>query len=141
MTHKEKAASPSTAQPMPAARPAFITALSNPRRVACCSKSIIMMKAENNTPRSRPLRMRPFHRARHMFTVGRDSPTALLENCLATIAELEPDIGAFVHRNEDAAREAAARSTQRRRDGKSLSPNDGMPLGRKDIDETSDIPT
>ena len=85
--------------------------------------------------------MRPFHRARHMFIVGRDSPTALLETCLATIAELEPEIGAFVHRNEDAARAAAALSTQRWRDGKPLSLIDGMPVGVKDIVETIDMPT
>src|SRR5258705_1348261 len=100
-----------------------------------------MMKAENSAPRARPLRMRPFHRARHMFTVGRDSPSALLENCLAAIAELEPEIGAFVHRNEEAARAAAALSTQRWRDGKALSLIDGMPVGIKDIVETIDMPT
>jgi len=99
------------------------------------------MKAQSNAPRAPRLRMRPFHRARHMFTVGRDSPTALLENCLATIAELEPEIGAFVHRNEEAARAAAALSTQRWRDGKSLSLIDGMPVGIKDIVETIDMPT
>jgi Asp-tRNA(Asn)/Glu-tRNA(Gln) amidotransferase A subunit family amidase len=104
-------------------------------------KSIITMKVENNAPRARPLRMRPFHRARHMFTVGRDSPSALLENCLAAIAELEPEIGAFVHRNEEAARAAAALSTQRWRDGKALSLIDGMPVGIKDIVETIDMPT
>src|SRR5258706_8150683 len=105
---KAKAESLSTARPTPAGRPAFFTARSNPKKAACYSKSIITMKAENNAPRGRTPRMRPFHRARHMFTVGRDSPTALLEKCLATIAELDPEIGAFVHLNEDAARTAAA---------------------------------
>jgi Asp-tRNA(Asn)/Glu-tRNA(Gln) amidotransferase A subunit family amidase len=100
-----------------------------------------MMKAQSDMPRARPLRMRPFHRARHMFTVGRDSPSGLIENCLATIAELEPEIGAFVHRNEEAARAAAALSTQRWRDGKALSLIDGMPVGIKDIVETADMPT
>lgn len=76
-----------------------------------------------------------------MFSVGRDSPSALLEKCLAGIAELEPEIGAFVHRNEEAARAAAALSTQRWRDGKSLSLIDGMPVGIKDIVETIDMPT
>jgi Asp-tRNA(Asn)/Glu-tRNA(Gln) amidotransferase A subunit family amidase len=99
------------------------------------------MKAENNAPRSARLRMRPFHRARHMFTVGRGSPSDLLENCLAAITELEPEIGAFVHRNEEAAREAAALSTRRWRDGKELSLIDGMPAGIKDIVETADMPT
>ncbi len=85
--------------------------------------------------------MRPFHRARHMFTVGRGSPSDLMENCLAGIAELEPEIGSFVHRNEEAAREAAALSTQRWREGKELSLIDGMPVGIKDIVETADMPT
>jgi len=48
-----------------------------------------------------------------MFSVGRGSPSEFMENCLSGIAELEPEIGAFVHRNEEAAREAAALSTQR----------------------------
>src|SRR5258707_5873638 len=138
---KAKAASPSTARPMPAARPAFITDRSNPRRAACCLKSIITMKAQSNAPRAPRLRMRPFHRARHMFAVGRDSPSALVEKCLTGIAELEPEICAFVHRNEEAARGAAALSTQRWRDGKSLSLIDGMPVGIKDIVETMDMPT
>ena len=76
-----------------------------------------------------------------MFTVGRDSPSALLESCLATIAELEPEIGAFVHLNEEGARAAAALSTQRWRDGRALSLIDGMPVGVKDIVETIDMPT
>ncbi|HMI95400.1 MAG TPA: amidase [Micropepsaceae bacterium] len=99
------------------------------------------MKAESNAARAARLRMRPFHRARHMFTVGRGSPSDLMENCLAAIAEWEPEIGAFVHRNEEAAREAAALSTQRWRDGKELSLIDGMPVGIKDIVETIDMPT
>ena len=99
------------------------------------------MKADSNAPRAARLRMRPFHRARHMFTVGRGSPSDLMENCLAAIAELESEIGAFVHRNEDAARAAAALSTQRWRDGKELSLIDGMPVGIKDIVETIDMPT
>ena len=54
---------------------------------------------------------------------------------------MEPEIGAFVHRNEEAAREAAALSTRRWRDGKPLSRIDGMPVGIKDIVETIDMPT
>jgi Asp-tRNA(Asn)/Glu-tRNA(Gln) amidotransferase A subunit family amidase len=99
------------------------------------------MKAESNVPGARAFRMRPFHRARHMFTVGRGSPSDLMENCLAAIAELEPEIGAFVRRNEEAAREAAALSTRRWRDGKEMSLIDGMPVGIKDIVETADMPT
>ena len=62
------------------------------------------MKVESN----KPLGMRPYDRARAVFPTGRDAPNDYLERCLATIAELEPQVGAFVHLNEASAREAAA---------------------------------
>jgi Asp-tRNA(Asn)/Glu-tRNA(Gln) amidotransferase A subunit family amidase len=89
----------------------------------------------------RALQMRPFHRVRHLLTVGRGSPVELLEACLKSIKELEPEVGAFVHINGEGAREAAARSDQRWRNGKPLSLIDGMPVGIKDIVETVDMPT
>ena len=89
----------------------------------------------------RALQMRPFHRTRHMLTVGRGSPVELLEACLQSIKELEPEVGAFVHINEEGARAAAAASGRRWRDGKPLSLIDGMPVGIKDIVETVDMPT
>ena len=89
----------------------------------------------------RALQMRPFHRTRHMLTVGRGSPVELLETCLQTVKELEPEIGAFVHINEEGARAAAEASDQRWRNGKPLSLIDGMPVGIKDIVETVDMPT
>src|SRR6185437_4550050 len=131
-----KAASPSTVRPMPAGRPGFITAHSNPSGAACCSKSIITMKAANNGHPTRGIALRPFHAARDHFLAGTDTPSAFLERCLIAIAEREPEIGAFVHRNEEAAREAAAQSTQRWQSGTPLSPIDGMPVGIKDIVET-----
>ncbi len=85
--------------------------------------------------------MRPFHAARAVFPTGRDSPSDVLERCLATIAELEPGVGAFVNLNLESAREAAARSTARWRDLDPLSLLDGMPVGIKDIVETIDMPT
>ena len=84
---------------------------------------------------------RPFHSATADFAAGKDTPRAYLERCLATIAELEPKIGAFVALNLDGARAAADRSTERWRAGKTLSPIDGMPVGIKDIIETEDMPT
>ena len=65
----------------------------------------------------------------------------LLERCLEEISIWEPKIGAFVHLNLDAARDAADQSDARWRDGRPLSPIDGMPIGIKDIIETVDMPT
>src|SRR4051812_28373664 len=88
-----------------------------------------------------PLTPIVFHSAVAAFRDGRDTPSAYLERCLTTIDRLEPGIGAFVAMNVARARDVAAQSTQRWRDGKPLSPVDGMPVGIKDIVETADMPT
>ena len=75
------------------------------------------------------------------FKAGKDMPRALLERCLARLDEFEPAVGAFVCHDIAAARTAADRSTDRWRAGRALSPIDGMPVGVKDIIETSDMPT
>jgi Asp-tRNA(Asn)/Glu-tRNA(Gln) amidotransferase A subunit family amidase len=75
------------------------------------------------------------------FESGKATPRAFLERCLAAIAELEPDVGAFVHLEVENARAAADRSTQRWHEGRTLSQIDGMPVGIKDIIETFDMPT
>jgi Asp-tRNA(Asn)/Glu-tRNA(Gln) amidotransferase A subunit family amidase len=85
--------------------------------------------------------MRSYLAAQPDFGAGKDGPSAFLDRCLATLAETEPEVLAFVHYDIAAAREAAARSTARWRDGKPLSPIDGMPVGIKDIIETRDFPT
>src|SRR5258705_12281235 len=121
---------------MPAVHQASSTVRSSPRRAACCSRSTTTMKAENSRPK-----MRPFHAARAVFPTGRDSPSDCLERYLETLAELEPDVGAFVNLNLEGAREAAARSTARWRDLDPLSLLDGMPVGIKDIVDTVNIPT
>jgi Asp-tRNA(Asn)/Glu-tRNA(Gln) amidotransferase A subunit family amidase len=82
------------------------------------------MKAENSRPK-----MRPFHAARAVFPTGRDSPSDCLERYLETIAELEPDVGAFV--NFNLISRGAARSTALARLDP-LSLIDGMPVGIKD---------
>src|ERR1044071_7796569 len=84
---------------------------------------------------------RSFFAARDDFKSGKDTPSAFLDRCLATIEAVEPQVLAFVHYDASAAREAASRSTGRWRDGKPLSPIDGMPVGIKDIIETIDMPT
>jgi Asp-tRNA(Asn)/Glu-tRNA(Gln) amidotransferase A subunit family amidase len=85
--------------------------------------------------------LRSYIAAQADFRAGKDSPSAFLDRCLATLAEIEPQVLAFVHYDIAAAREAASRSTARWKDGKPLSPLDGMPVGVKDIIETRDFPT
>jgi Asp-tRNA(Asn)/Glu-tRNA(Gln) amidotransferase A subunit family amidase len=75
------------------------------------------------------------------FESGRDTPRAFLERCLAAITEFEPEVGAFVHLEIENAKAAADRSTERWRQGRTLAQIDGMPVGIKDIIETSDMPT
>jgi Asp-tRNA(Asn)/Glu-tRNA(Gln) amidotransferase A subunit family amidase len=85
--------------------------------------------------------MRPYLPQTSAFSAGKDSPRDFLERCLADLEAWEPKIGAFVALNLDGAREAADAATKRWRDGKPVSPIDGMPVGIKDIIETFDMPT
>src|SRR5262249_17724078 len=85
--------------------------------------------------------LRPFLSAHPQFVSGQDSPRGYLERCLAALDSWEPKIGAFVNFNIAGARAAADASTQGWRNGRPLSPIDGMPLGIKDIIETIDMPT
>ncbi len=84
---------------------------------------------------------KPYLSATTGFTAGSDTPRDFLERCLADLDKHEPQIGAFVHLNLNAARVAADQATKRWRDGKPLSKIDGMPVGIKDIIETIDMPT
>ncbi len=83
----------------------------------------------------------PFFSAAANFAAGNDTPREFLERCLSHVEEFEPAVGAFVCHDIAAARAAADRSAARWRDGRPLSPIDGMPLGIKDIIETADMPT
>ena len=83
----------------------------------------------------------PFFSAAANFAASSDTPREYLERCLARLEAFEPGVGAFVCHDIAAARTAANRSTARWRDGRPLSPIDGMPLGIKDIIETADMPT
>jgi Asp-tRNA(Asn)/Glu-tRNA(Gln) amidotransferase A subunit family amidase len=75
------------------------------------------------------------------LATGAETPRGFLDKCLATMASLEPKVGAFVATNLEGARAAADRATERWRAGKPLSKIDGMPVGIKDIIETADMPT
>ena len=72
---------------------------------------------------------------------GKITPRGYLDECLKRIAELDPGIGAFVTLNKSGATKAADASSARWREGKPLSPIDGMPIAIKDIIETADMPT
>lgn len=85
--------------------------------------------------------LRPFLPTTSAFHRGADSPSAYLERCLEAAERWEPRIGAFVCRNVESARTAAAESTARWHLGQPLSPVDGLPVGVKDIIETYDMPT
>lgn len=89
----------------------------------------------------RDFRALSFHDSTRAFAEGADTPRAFLERCLETIAAREPVVRAWVVMNEAGAREAADASTQRWREGRALSPIDGMPIGIKDLLETRDMPT
>src|SRR5262249_35669654 len=84
---------------------------------------------------------KPYLAATPRFASGADTPRDFLERCLADLAALEPKVGAFVAFNLERARKAADESTTRWRAGRPLSKIDGMPVGIKDIIETSDMPT
>src|SRR4029079_7911221 len=78
-----------------------------------------------------------FHDATPGFRDGNDSPSAYLDRCLTTIAEREPVVHAWTARRHDAARKDADASSERWRAGKPLSAIDGMPIGIKDLFNTS----
>jgi Asp-tRNA(Asn)/Glu-tRNA(Gln) amidotransferase A subunit family amidase len=84
---------------------------------------------------------RSYRAAIASFEDGTSSPREFLEDCLAAIDKLEPDIGAFVATNMEGARKAADDSAKRWKAGATLSLIDGMPLCIKDIMETADMPT
>jgi Asp-tRNA(Asn)/Glu-tRNA(Gln) amidotransferase A subunit family amidase len=65
----------------------------------------------------------------------------LVEACLARIAELEPQVGAWAWLDGDHAVQQAQRLDQWRTSGKPLGPLHGLPIGLKDIIDTKGIPT
>ena len=75
------------------------------------------------------------------FHAGRSTPRAYLDETLARIAQRDGEISAFVALNEEGAKSAADASTERWREGRPLSPIDGMPVAIKDVIETADMPT
>lgn len=67
------------------------------------------------------------------FLSGEDTPRNWLESCIETISAREKDVRAFTHLDVDGARKAADASSRRYKDGRPLSPLDGMPVAFKDV--------
>jgi Asp-tRNA(Asn)/Glu-tRNA(Gln) amidotransferase A subunit family amidase len=99
------------------------------------------MPARHEAYDPRTARLLEFRSNVAAFLNGGDSPRAYLERCLATIAEREPDVKAFVTIDVERGRRVADESSARYRAGRPLSPVDGMPVGIKDVFATADFPT
>ncbi|MGE5539321.1 MAG: amidase family protein [Gemmatimonas sp.] len=82
-----------------------------------------------------------FADARTNFLSGADTPLAWWERCAERIAAREPIVQAFARTLLDSACDSAEAATRRYRDGRPLSPVDGLPIAVKDIFETRDAPT
>ncbi len=65
----------------------------------------------------------------------------LLEACLARIAELEPQVGAWTWLDGDHALKQAKRLDHLRQSGNPIGPLHGLPVGLKDVIDTKGIPT
>ena len=65
----------------------------------------------------------------------------LVESCLARIDELEPTIGAWEHLDRDLALQQADAADEFRKSGLPIGALHGLPIGIKDIIDTSDYPT
>jgi Asp-tRNA(Asn)/Glu-tRNA(Gln) amidotransferase A subunit family amidase len=72
---------------------------------------------------------------------GSRTPREFLERCLDIIAARDRTVKAFVTLNAAGARKAADAASKRYKQGKPLSPVDGMPVAIKDIIATADMPT
>ena len=85
--------------------------------------------------------MKTYFDATREFSNSKRTPRTFLEDCLEQIDSREPEIKAFVTLQPDEARRLADESSQRWINNQQLSAIDGMPIGIKDLLETSDMPT
>ncbi len=82
-----------------------------------------------------------WHAARADLESGADDARKFLERCIGRIEQREGEVMALVCSNLELARANADASVKRWREGRPLSPVDGMPIGVKDVIETRDMPT
>ena len=79
--------------------------------------------------------------AREAIELGLLSSYELVESCLARIDELEPTIGAWEHLDKEIALHQACAADEFRKSGLPTGALHGLPIGIKDIIDTSDYPT
>lgn len=72
---------------------------------------------------------------------GRITSAELVADCLARIGEVDPAIEAWAYLDRDHAMRQAEHADEQRRLGKALGPLHGVPIGVKDIFDTTDMPT
>ncbi|QCI65352.1 amidase [Phreatobacter stygius] len=75
------------------------------------------------------------------IAAGALDPVELIDACLARIGARDPELGAFVHLDEGAARQAAMAARQRLRSGAPVGPLHGIAIGIKDIIDVQGQPT
>lgn len=78
---------------------------------------------------------------RQAFADGTATPLQALDSCLQRIANVQPQLNAFVALRAAQARDEARASSQRHAAGRPLSPLDGVPVSIKDNLLTADMPT
>ena len=78
---------------------------------------------------------------RERIVAGETTAAAVVDACLARIAEVDGSVGAFVTVDAPGAQAAAARIDADRRAGRPLGPLAGVPVALKDILATSGLPT
>ena len=79
--------------------------------------------------------------AREAMDLGLLSSQELVEACFARIDELEDSIGAWAHLDKDVAMVQARKADEFRASGLPVGALHGLPIGIKDIIDTSDYPT
>src|SRR4029078_3237765 len=79
--------------------------------------------------------------ARAELASGRLTSEALVSACLARIADRDEAVGAWAHIDADRALAAARASDALRASGQPVPALSGIPVGIKDIIDTSDFPT
>ena len=72
---------------------------------------------------------------------GRITSAELVADCLARIDEVEPKVQAWVHLDREHALSQAKRLDDLRAHGNAVGPLHGVPIGIKDVFDTSDYPT
>jgi Asp-tRNA(Asn)/Glu-tRNA(Gln) amidotransferase A subunit family amidase len=79
--------------------------------------------------------------ASEAIQAGRMTSEELVSACLERIAAIEERIGAWTHLDADHALKQACEADRIQQDGQALGPLHGIPVGVKDIFDTSDMPT